>query len=371
VKNPIPWQLREGLAQVLSLPARLAASKSRHGIRRASGTAPVVSFGGVLQDGRLIHGGAVKLLHLRDRMASSDSEFNVLYLVSSAQPAFAGQLVDVCSRAGIPLVWNQNGIGYPGWAGGDAGRHNAPMRRLRAKAASVVYQSAFCRESAEKFLGPCRASSEIVLNPVDLDRFSPPTEAIPVEPLRLLSLGTHGYEERVFSALHCLGELRSSGCAATLTLAGRFLWPQADARVRSEIARLGLGGHVSLLPVFTQDEAPGLYRSHHLLIHPKYLDPCPTVVIESLACGLPVVGSASGGMPELVGPGCGELVPAPLDWGKMITPSGAELADCIRRLLPGLAAASTSARAWAEARFDAGAWVEKHREIFGRVLSGR
>ena len=37
---------------------------------------------------------------------------------------------------------------------------------------------------------------------------------------------------------------------------------------------------------------------------------CPNVVIEALCCGRPVVGSAVGGIPELVVEGCGLLAPA-------------------------------------------------------------
>ena len=86
---------------------------------------------------------------------------------------------------------------------------------------------------------------------------------------------------------------------------------------------------------FTQDEAAELYRAHHILLHPKYLDPCPTVVIEALASGLPIVASGSGGLPELVPSSCGELIPAPLSWEELVTPTGEQLAAAVEALLPG------------------------------------
>ncbi len=59
------------------------------------------------------------------------------------------------------------------------------------------------------------------------------------------------------------------------------------------------------------------------------------MVIEALASGLPVVGSASGGLPEMVPPACGVLrPPAPLVWDKMITPTGEELATAVQALVP-------------------------------------
>ena len=47
------------------------------------------------------------------------------------------------------------------------------MRRLRARAKYVVYQSAFCRDSAEHFWALSGAASEVLFNPVDLRKFHP------------------------------------------------------------------------------------------------------------------------------------------------------------------------------------------------------
>ena len=52
----------------------------------------------------------------------------------------------------------------------------------------------------------------------------------------------------------------------------------------------------------------------------------PTVVLEALASGLPVVYSASGGTPELVGDDAGVGVPAPLDWEQDHPPAPEALA---------------------------------------------
>ncbi|HEY5706490.1 MAG TPA: glycosyltransferase family 4 protein [Terrimicrobiaceae bacterium] len=360
--------VRSALRGALALPARLSHRRRLSGIRRSDRTTPVVSFGGVLEGRRLIHGGAVKLIHLRDACVWNERTFNLLYLVSSALPAFAEDLLDRCERLGIALVWNQNGVAYPGWAGKEANRYNDPMRRLRAKSKYVIYQSAFCRDSAELFLGHADAASEVIYNPVDLKKFRPAEDPLPAIPLRLLTLGTHGYPERVFSAVRCARVLIDAGISCSLTIAGRLGWAGGSADTRREIARVGLERAVTVLSSFTQDEAAELYRRHHILLHPKYLDPCPTVVIEALSCGLPVIGSASGGLPEMVAPSCGALIPAPLSWEKLMTPTGEELATAVESLLPRLKEAAIAARAHAEANFDGTKWVERHATIFRSVL---
>ena len=362
----IPWQFRRHIRSLLEIPARRAAGKTLALIRRSGHLA--VGFGDVLDGGRPIHGGAVKLLPLRKAFGGNEREFSLLYAVSSSQPGFAMDLFNRCRECGIRIVWNQNGVGYPAWAGSESERLNGPMRALRTMADYVVYQSEFCRVSADKFLGPCGLPSEILYNPVDLEKFCPPERRSDVNPLRLLTLGTHGYPERVFSTIHCLDALRRSGIESSLTIAGRFQWKAGEAQVSGLIRQLGLEKHVTILPPFSQDEAARLYREHHIVIHPKYMDPCPTVAVEALASGCPVVGSRSGGMPELVGPDCGVLVEAAMDWSRLITPSGAELADAVRTLLPRLESASQSARHRAENLFDARKWVARHAEIFSRLI---
>lgn len=327
-----------------------------------------VAFGEVLDDGRPVHGGAVKLLSLRDGLPCDERCFSILYAVSSCPPLFAEPLFKLCRQLGIKIVWNQNGVGYPAWAGAESERFNAPMRRLRAMADFVVYQSRFCRESAERFLGACQTASAILFNPVDAERFAPAADSDFDRPLRLLAAGTHGTRDRVVNVLEALAILRKSGVEASLTVAGSFQWKGGELDFERMVETLGLQKSVRRIGRFSHASAAEMYQAHDLLVHPKYMDPCPTVVLEAMACGLPVVGSASGGMPEMVGESCGVLVPAPLDWDNRHTPRAGELADAIRHVASRRKEMSLAARRCVEERFAVGPWVEAHREIFVELL---
>ena len=362
-------RLRDALCRVVGWSRRRAAQEKYGEIRRFDAAEAALGFGGVLDPDKFIHGGAVKLLSLRDGFRCDDFNCNILYLVSSAQPPFADELVRICRSRGIKFVWNQNGGGYPAWAGVEAERHNAPMRRLRALADFVVYQSEFCRESAAKFLGPCEIPSAVLLNPVDLQKFRPREEPVPPLPLRLLAMGTQNYRDRVFAALECVRELRRAGTDCSLTVAGPLIWRGADADVRKTVEALGLHERVRFLPPFRQDEAPAIYRNHHLLLHPKYMDPCPTVVAEALACGLPVVAARTGGIPEMVEDSCAKLIDIPHSWKTVSTPPGSDLARAVREILPQLGNFSAAARRRAEISFDAQRWIGHHAEIFRAVLA--
>jgi glycosyltransferase involved in cell wall biosynthesis len=365
----IPWQLREGIRSALEYPERRKVLKQHALIQRSKNPQMMaVGFGGVLEDGRPVHGGAVKLLPLRDAFRSDEQSFNLLYAVSSSQPLCAENLFRRCRDQGIRIVWNQNGVGYPAWAGRESERFNAPMRRLRSMADHVVYQSRFCQTSAEHYLGVSDVPSEILYNPVDLVRFSPRDTVEGSGVLKILAAGTHGTRDRVIAVLEMLSLLRKKGVEAVLTMAGKFQWKNGESDFSAEIIRLGLADAVNRVARFSQDDAGALYQAHDLLVHPKYMDPCPTVVIEAMACGLPVVGSASGGMPELVPDTCGRLVPAPCDWDTRHTPTGKDLAAAVTAILPHLASMGIASRKHAKECFSVERWVEDHRRIFQALL---
>ena len=349
------------LRAVRDFPARCAFERSCADIAPAAGI--VLGFGRVLDPGRTVHGGAVKLLSLKKAFDCDESTFSVLYLVSSSLPRFAEELAGLCRKRGIPLVWNQNGVGYPAWAGRRADEFNAPMQRLRASARFVIYQSEFCRLSAQRFLGPSQVPSRVLLNPVDLEIFSPPSGSRREGPLRLLAMGTQNYPARALNVIRAAGILRRSGCDCSLTLAGKILWKGGEQQVAEAAQQEGLTTAFRRVGVFSRTEAVSLCRSHDILLHPKYMDPCPTVVAEALACGLPVVAAASGGLPEMVDNDAGCLIPVPEDWSTSHTPSAEHMADAVSAIASDLPAYSRAARRCAETRFSEERWIDAHREI--------
>lgn len=354
-------------------PGRVGFRRRLRAVRAARSNEPKVCFGWLHDPERPEEtsiGGAVKLTHLRRRFGEARDSFNILYLVSSVLHLVphVEELVSWAKQNGVKVVWNQNGVAYPAWCGDYYPWFNAPMARLIRQADFVIYQSDFCRMCADRYLGPVKASAGVLWNPVDIQRFTPGVSPDPAR-WELLAMGTNHSFYRVKASLDCLAVLSRDGVNARLTIAGEMRWPGGDAEVTRAIDLLGLGERVRLLPPFSQDEAAALYRGAHVLLHPKYKDPCPTVPIEAMACGVPVVGSRSGGMPELVPADCGELADVPDDWRTDHAPDARAIAEGVRRVMADRARRSVAARSRAEAVFNQERWVKWHEDIFLALLS--
>jgi len=319
-----------------------------------------------LQDGATVTGGRVKLAHLHHVYPHSPLDFNILYLVSSALPKHSIELVHWAKRQGVKFVLNQNGVGYPAWT---SSYHeiNAELLALTQQADLVVYQSKFCFDAAEKFVSAPDRRSIILPNCVDIDLFHPEinqNRAI----IRLLVSGTHYQKERVTLPLVVLNHLLKRGHNAVLSIAGRLAWDDGERDVGNLIRKYNLQSKVELTGPYTNKVAPQIYSSSSIFLHLKYKDPCPNVVIEALASGLPIVASNSGGLPELVGDDGGILVDVADDWNQMHYPSIEPLVGAVEAIIYRHQEYSIAARQRAVTKFSSVIWVKEHSAIFSELI---
>jgi len=133
-----------------------------------------------------VAGGTGKFQRLAQRFPNSPTGFSLLYLGSTWLPRDVGPLLAYARRRRIPLVVNQSGVAYPGWAGSETTRINDRFRRPLLAADHVLYQSEFCKRSADEWLGEPRGSWEILYNAVDVRHFAPADGSAGVDPVLLL-----------------------------------------------------------------------------------------------------------------------------------------------------------------------------------------
>lgn len=134
------------------------------------------------------------------------------------------------------------------------------------------------------------------------------------------------------------------------------LMAEVTARAQRHPGRVVLTGF--------REDIPRLLGAADLVVHPSLADALPTALMHAAAAGLPVVASAVGGIPEIVTPESGILVP-PGDPASLAVAVNTLAADAGARTRMGRAA-----RVQYERRFAVGHWLSELRGVYEAVLSG-
>lgn len=150
-----------------------------------------------------------------------------------------------------------------------------------------------------------------VYNGIDLDEL--PFHPSSAEPTSLLAVGRLVEKKGFADLVDALSILAERGRRVRTTVIGAG--PLADT-IAAHIAACGLGSSVELAGARTQSDVHRAMRQATLLVMPCVTaadgdrDGLPTVVLESMALGTPVVATAVTGMPEaIVDHDTGRLVP--------------------------------------------------------------
>lgn len=316
------------------------------------------------------HGGAIKLTYLAENFQHHFPLANLLYTVSSVAHPLQIEILEVAKCKGLNVVVNQNGVSFPAWNGANYETSNQPLKRIIGFANFIIYQSQFCKASAERYISPPAVPNEIVYNPVDIRLFSP--DACPEKPeILTLLLGGNQYEKyRLELALQTLKAIHRDAPNAKLIVTGNLWLPrhEAAAWTKQALNDMNLTEHVTFTGTYAQTDAPALYSQAHLLLHTKYADPSPGLVLEAMSLGKPVVHLDNGGVPELVGD-AGIGVHVEHDWNKINLPNPQAMADAVMQVYARHDEFSQKARQRAVDLFSLEKFVAKHKEIFERVLN--
>jgi GT2 family glycosyltransferase/glycosyltransferase involved in cell wall biosynthesis len=206
-------------------------------------------------------------------------------------------------------------LGHP--LADDLGLEGLPARLWRAAQRTATATTALGDSAADGVAAHAGRRPHVLPPGVRLDVFCPPAapdRAVgldPAAPTFLFPADAGGERKGLDMALAALARLRRKldrpGAKLVVCGPGDPSW----AFDRLDPAdRAVLDGAVELVGVGTRDELPDRYRSATVTVLPSVNEAFGLVLVESLACGTPVVATATAGMTAIVDrPGIGTTFP--------------------------------------------------------------
>jgi colanic acid/amylovoran biosynthesis glycosyltransferase len=197
--------------------------------------------------------------------------------------------------------------------------------------ATVVHcvSEALVREAGDFGLDPAKA--RVIRPAVDPQAFMPqsPNGGPAGDALRILMVGGLRWEKGHEYALEAIRRLTDDGVRVQFELVGdppesAITTSGERARILHTVDDLGLEAHVTLRGGAGPDRVCRLLAGSDVLLHASVAEGIPNVVLEAMACGIPVVATDVGGVSEVVTDGVEGFVVGPRD------PAG--LAQALRRL---------------------------------------
>jgi glycosyltransferase involved in cell wall biosynthesis len=248
-------------------------------------------------------------------------------------------------RTGVPVVQTYHALGsvrrrHQGAADDSPSGRIAYERTLGQQVDLVIAQ---CRDEVGELLrlGVPRARITLIPSGVDQRRFGP---VGPVAPrtagrARILTVGRMVERKGFADLVRAMAAVPAAECVIVGGDAGRDL--AADPlgrRLRALADSIGLGDRLRLVGAVPRDDMARWYRSADVLAAVPWYEPFGLTPLEAMACGVPVVASAVGGLVDSVADRVtGVLVP-PRDPDSLSTALRRLLAEPMRRQAYGTAA---------------------------------
>ena len=129
--------------------------------------------------------------------------------------------------------------------------------------------------------------------------------------VRALYLGYLAKAKGSFDLVEAAKITASRNVPIKFNLVGEAMVYGDEERLKEQINRCGLKEVVTLSPVATGSGKMDVLDQADLFVYPSYTEGMPIAVIEAMACGLPIIATRVGGLPDLVTEGKNGLLVDP------------------------------------------------------------
>ncbi|MCX7765547.1 MAG: glycosyltransferase family 4 protein [Candidatus Sumerlaeia bacterium] len=167
------------------------------------------------------------------------------------------------------------------------------IKSIWRKAKYVVANSKGLRDLAALTLNEREILS--IPNGVDLGIYQPGGEKSPAESVRLLYVGRVSMEKRLDLLIEALAELKHLNWKLQIVGEGPVL-----KELKQQVIRTNLTARIEFTGWKSREELVKFYQQADVFVFPSTSEGMPNVVLEAMACGLPVITSKIPGCEELV-----------------------------------------------------------------------
>jgi glycosyltransferase involved in cell wall biosynthesis len=231
---------------------------------------------------------------------------------------------------------------------------------LREADAVVTVSSALRRKAISMGANP--ETVRTIVNGCDLDAFVPKDQrdargVLGIDPAAevVLYIGRMDRKKGLLELVEASADVHRSRPELQVVMLGGN-GPDEEL-VNSAVRKRDASSYIRTVPECAPDKVATWIAAADLVILPSYMEGCPNVILEALACGRPVVATNVGGIPEILNTSCGRLVRAR---------DAAALADAMIQVLN-----LTWDPEWIRAHASRGwsAVAAEHLELFERLLN--
>ncbi len=198
-----------------------------------------------------------------------------------------------------------------------------PVKWRHAEFATIITQKLIDEMRAEM---PADLPDTIYLQAmgVDTERLSrdlPYVPHAPGTPLRIFSCGRLNIVKGHQDHMQAVRQLIDAGHDVQLEIAGEDDDGGNGYRqvLEAKITELGLQKNVRLLGAIDADAVRSKLLNAHMFVLASWAEPLGVVYMEAMSCGVPTIGTAAGGVPELITDGTDGILVPPQDPAALAT----------------------------------------------------
>jgi len=210
----------------------------------------------------------------------------------------------VARLTGIPVVWHQRNL---------ITNETVDPDRLFSFIPDRIICNSYAVAKRFFRIGRIPSNVTIVMNGVNTEEFNPSISGEEVR--RKFNIGADeivvgiasrfnenkGHEVFLKAAEKIMTDMPEIGANMRFLIAGGAVFEQDKWREKYLMdltAKLGIENKVVFMGF--RDDMPKMYAAMDILVMSSYAEPCGRVTLEAMACAKPVIGTNSGGTPEIV-----------------------------------------------------------------------